>query len=242
MEVGRGTSLGLSIALVVTAFVTPVRSQGLVVDGAGNVGIGTTSPAERLHIVAGRPNILVDGTTGGSQGTEMLTLRRSQGNVRIRLERGSGQAWSLTNFDGIFRISDTAVSGQAFELDGSGNLTIGGSLTENSSRALKTDIEPIDDREVLAKLVALPVFKWRYKTDQTKQARVGPMAEDFQEAFGIGDGKRIALGSVSGVSLAAIRGLNQRFEEAKAEMQSVVEAKQRDVEALRQATAGRRSG
>jgi septal ring factor EnvC (AmiA/AmiB activator) len=55
---------------------------------------------------------------------------------------------------------------------------------------------------------------------------VGPMAQDFQAAFGLNgsDDKHISVVDESGVALAAIQGLNQKLEETRAEL------KRRDVE------------
>lgn len=159
-------------------------------------------------------------------------LKRSGGNIRIQLDSG-GNAWNVTHAFGDFRITKPGTGVVAFDLKGSGNLTIGGALTQNSSRAVKTDIEPVDDREMLRRIVKLPVYKWKYEADETKQPQVGPMAEDFHEAIGIGDGRHIALGSVSGVSIAAIRGLNEVLEEKSARLEALVEARDAEMAALR---------
>jgi hypothetical protein len=73
-----------------------------------------------------------------------------------------------------------------------------------SSRNFKTDIKPSDKREVkgFAKaLKNLPLYTWRYKGDDVRH--FGPIAEEFKEKFGVGDGKTLHLVDVMGVMLAA---------------------------------------
>jgi hypothetical protein len=71
-----------------------------------------------------------------------------------------------------------------------------------SDRNLKEDIsEPLDSKSVVKGLKKLNLHKWKYKGDST--THVGPMAQDFKKAFGVGDGKNIHLADVMGVMLAA---------------------------------------
>lgn len=69
-----------------------------------------------------------------------------------------------------------------------------------SDEEMKEDIEPLDPEKVVEGLEILPLATWKYKGDKTPH--MGPMAQDFQEAFGVGDGKTIHLADVSGVMLA----------------------------------------
>ncbi len=79
-----------------------------------------------------------------------------------------------------------------------------------SSRDFKEDIEEIDEEDVLEGLTELPIARWKYIGDDVEH--IGPMAEDFQETFGVGDGKTIHLADVSGVLLASNKALAKRLE------------------------------
>jgi len=82
----------------------------------------------------------------------------------------------------------------------------------------KTDIEPVNTREVLQKVAALPVTSWHYKHD-LKRRYIGPMAQDFHAAFGLGsDDKTITTLDTDGVTLAAIKGLVEELKERDAEI------------------------
>lgn len=84
-----------------------------------------------------------------------------------------------------------------------------------SDRNAKENFTAINSREVLAKVIALPVTEWNYKTDGKTEQHIGPMAQDFQSAFGLNgkDGTHISVVDEGGVALAAIQGLNQRLED-----------------------------
>jgi len=103
----------------------------------------------------------------------------------------------------------------------SGGLTVNGTFVSASDRNQKENIRPVDPREVLEKVAALPIAEWNFKTD-TEARHVGPMAQDFRAAFGLGtDDKHIATVDADGVALAAIQGLNQRLNEKDAEIQEL---------------------
>jgi hypothetical protein len=88
-----------------------------------------------------------------------------------------------------------------------------------SDRNAKENIEPIDKRSILNKVVALPVAEWNYKTQDQSIRHIGPMAQDFSAAFGIGeDNKHINTVDEQGVTLAAIQGLYQIVREKDAEI------------------------
>ena len=79
-----------------------------------------------------------------------------------------------------------------------------------SDRNLKKNITPIDSSEILSRVGRLPISTWTYLTEPEGVRHVGPMAQDFYAAFGLGDSDR-SYYSVDGhgVALAAIQALNQ---------------------------------
>jgi hypothetical protein len=89
-----------------------------------------------------------------------------------------------------------------------------------SDRNLKQDFAPVDPLELLAKVTSMPVQSWSYKSSP-QEKHVGPVAQDFHVAFGLGsDDKSIATVDESGVALAAIQGLNQKLEAENAELKA----------------------
>ncbi len=87
-----------------------------------------------------------------------------------------------------------------------------------SDRNLKTQIEPVDQDQVLDRLMSLPVSTWSYRSEGTGVRHLGPMAQDFQAAFGLGASDRTILQvDGDGVSLAAIQSLARRVERLSAD-------------------------
>jgi trimeric autotransporter adhesin len=90
---------------------------------------------------------------------------------------------------------------------------------------LKHNLKKIDGKKVLAKLAAMPVYQWQPKGQNSHILHMGPMAQDFMKAFGMGeDDKLIGMQDADGVALAAIQGLNQ-----------IVKAKDAEIDLLKRA-------
>ncbi len=89
-----------------------------------------------------------------------------------------------------------------------------------SDRNLKQEITPIDGREVLERLASVPMSTWSYKSDDPSVRHLGPMAQDFHAAFGLGNTDR-AYDPIDahGVAFAAIQGLYQMVQEQNARIE-----------------------
>jgi trimeric autotransporter adhesin len=93
-----------------------------------------------------------------------------------------------------------------------------------SDRNLKEHFATVDSREVLDRIVSMPISRWDYKTD-ADTSHLGPMAQDFYAAFHLGkDDKHITTIDEEGVALAAIQGLNQKLEAALKDKNAEIEA------------------
>jgi len=85
-----------------------------------------------------------------------------------------------------------------------------------SDRDAKTAAVPVDGREILDRLTSLPVSRWTYTADPSAAPHLGPMAQDFRMAFGVGSDERfIHAVDASGVALASIQGLHQLVREQR---------------------------
>jgi hypothetical protein len=173
----------------------------------GNVGIGVTNtPDATLHVFS-KPNVqplIVVNNTTGLKSFEILTTDQANFN---------GDVYVAGKVQVASEITATAI-----------NLT--------SDRNAKEQFKPVKPREVLDKVAHLPISEWQYKSGIDKDERparhIGPMAQDFREAFSLGrDDKHITSVDADGVALAAIQGLNEKLEEKLAE-------KTREVEVLKQ--------
>jgi trimeric autotransporter adhesin len=80
-----------------------------------------------------------------------------------------------------------------------------------SSRTLKENYLAVDGEEVLARVRALPITTWSMIGGDRDVRHLGPVAEDFYHAFGLGLGETtIGLGDIDGVNLAAAKALEAR--------------------------------
>jgi len=92
------------------------------------------------------------------------------------------------------------------------------SFNTTSARAEKTAVEPVDPESVLDGVRSLSVSTWKFDEDDDTR-HIGPMAGDFQEAFGVGgDSESIATVDADGVALAAIQGLSEELDDAREEL------------------------
>jgi hypothetical protein len=108
----------------------------------------------------------------------------------------------------------TGVAADNVTVTGSCSVPAGGatSWTCTSDRAMKESFSTINPKDILSKVVALPLSTWQYKG--VSRRHLYPMAQDFWAAFGLGvDDKSIGSGDVGGVALAAVQGVNQKLNE-----------------------------
>ncbi len=122
--------------------------------------------------------------------------------------------------DGTFRFSKLGTGGPEITVrqrqDGGGGPTlfVDGSVQATnvvyaSLRSKKTDFAPVDRAEILDKVVQMPIETWRYKAETDGVRHVGPMAEDFNGAFGFGKNSwGISSVDAYGVALASIQALH----------------------------------
>jgi hypothetical protein len=156
----------------------------------GNVGIGTATPSQKLVVSGGGTELqVIPGYLNGSPDTNAVTLE-IPGGKKLGV-------WDDLVVAG--EVTCTAV-----------NIT--------SDRNAKEQFKPVSPRDVLAKVAALPITEWQYKT-QGDARHIGPMAQDFHAAFGTGrDDRHITSVDADGVALAAIQGLNEMVKEREVEL------------------------
>lgn len=145
------------------------------------------------------------------------------GNAKLR------QLSIVSNGEDQFRVS---ASGDA-QLRGS--ISVGGKLTcqvleVTSDRNAKTAIEPVDAMGLLDRILDLPISAWRYQNDSGGR-HIGPMAQDFYEAFNVGsDDKHISPLDAASVAIAGVQALakevRKRDEQLAARDKEVASLKQ----------------
>jgi hypothetical protein len=148
---------------------------------------------------------------------------------------GSDTVDTQSQADGDFVVyAPTAVRMYAGPVGGGGCiLTSGAGWSCASDRALKSAVVAVDARAVLDKVAALPVTEWSL-TSQPAVRHVGPMAQDFHAAFGLGsDDTTITTVDAQGIALAAIQGLNAKLEQQVTAKDAAIQALEVELAELR---------
>jgi hypothetical protein len=152
---------------------------------------------------------------------------------------GTGGAYS----GGPNRFDVLATGGVGFfvpsgnmQIDTAGNVSAR-SFTPTSDRNAKRDFAPVNSRKILEKVTGLPIQTWVFK-DDALVPHIGPMAQDFHAAFGVGpDDKHIATVDADGVALAAIQGLDQKVESENATLRADLKKRGEQIAGLEQRLA-----
>jgi hypothetical protein len=182
-----------------------------LVRAAGGVGINTTNPVVPLT---------VEGSGAfNSIAAAAIAVKNSTTNRTWE--------WHVLD-DGKMQFADFTATATRMVIDTSGNVGIGTATPTNklhviggvsatvfvttSDRNAKKDFEPVSAQEILEKVATLPLSRWNFK-ELPNGTHLGPMAQDFHAAFGLGNTDAgIATVDADGVALAAIQGLNEKVE------------------------------
>ena len=128
---------------------------------------------------------------------------------------------------GVYFYTNPDLSAYVY-LDGGSN-----SWMSSSDRNLKENIVEVDYRDVLKKLLTVPISTWNFKSASNDLPHMGPMAQDFYAAYGLGDDDtHISAMDGMGVSLAAIRGLYLDMREKNGELKSAVAKNSEEIKSL----------
>jgi hypothetical protein len=112
-----------------------------------------------------------------------------------------------------------------------------GTWASASDRNMKTNVARLDDSDVLDKVSRLPISTWSYKSERGVR-HVGPMAQDFYAAFGVGeDDKHITSIDEDGVALAAIKALHAENATLRARLAAVTASQAAQIAALKASQA-----
>jgi len=111
--------------------------------------------------------------------------------------------------DNIFRIAGWSAAANAFQMDGSGNLTMLGNVTAYSDIRKKKDITTIENAlDMVSRMRGV-----RFRRIDTDQVGVGVIAQEMlevlpevvQQGIGNDDTMSVAYGNIVGVLIEAIK-------------------------------------
>lgn len=176
--------------------VNPASSLGLSGQmGSSAYGITSANNAQALS----NANILQSGFSTAMNGySNQASTLNSQYNSQLG-------AWGAQSAN-----SANATSGL---FSGLGSLA-GMGMMAFSSKKLKEDKKPTEG--ALEAVESMPVESWKYKDGVSDGGyHVGPYAEDFQKATGLGDGTKINLVDGMGITMRAVQELSKKVDDLK---------------------------
>lgn len=214
-----------------------------VANGSGNVGIGTSAPGYPLHASSSASaSVFVENSTGNGlfasvsgAGSRAVYATATGSGIALYASNGNTAGYSGYFVGGrVYFGSNIGVGVQNPQHPlhmAAGAYCDSANWVNASSRELKENFESVDSCEILERVASLPIQKWNYKRQTRETVHLGPMAEDFAAAFGLGeDDRSISTVDAAGVALAAIQGLHERLRQ-----------KECDIEALRTELASLRA-
>jgi hypothetical protein len=183
-----------------------------VAGGSGSLAAGTGSIAGGVDAIALGLRVNANGTGSvvlGSDATAATTgvFMYGDRSTTNDLTTAGSNEFLVRAAGGTVFYSNAAMTTGVVLLAGTSTWQPVGVSDENR----KTDFRDLDGEQVLDKLAALPVREWRYTTQDAAIRHVGPTAQDFRAAFGLGESD-VRIGSVDadGIALAAIKALEAR--------------------------------
>jgi len=161
-----------------------------------------------------RANANADGTFvwGDSTNTNFIVTNADTFNVRA-----SG---------GVYLYTNGALTAGMY-------LGAGGSAwNTHCDRNLKENFVEEDGERILEKISEMPITSWNYKAQDPTVRHIGPVAQDFNAAFGFGEDEFfINTSDLDGVNIAAIKALERRTRELQ-ECNDRLEAQIAELKAL----------
>jgi hypothetical protein len=173
--------------------------------GQGAVVIGYRSTADADYSLA----LGQRASTNGHAGAMVI----ADGSTTDSLEASANNQFSVRAAGGYRLFSNaTTTTGMSMNAGGSSWIVI-------SDRNRKQDFRAVDGEDLLARLRSVPVTTWRFRDEVDRSVlHIGPMAQDWERAFGFGgDGTTINMSDFDGVNLAAVQALARRTEALQAE-------------------------
>ncbi|HRN52793.1 MAG TPA: tail fiber domain-containing protein [Gemmatimonadaceae bacterium] len=211
---GSSTAIGISSTASGPASVALGGNASASADGA--VAMGYQSDASAVDAVAIGAGSVANGdssvaigfaSTAGRRGA-IVIADRSGG----RAAAGADNQFVVRAAGGIYLYSNNNSSAGAFLPAGSGT------WTSLSDRNRKQDFRALDGDFVLSRIRTMPIEEWSYISEGNQVRHVGPTAQDFRAAFGLGvDDLGISTVDIDGINLFAIQQLIERYETLKTE-------------------------
>ncbi|MDF2771977.1 MAG: hypothetical protein K0S86_1471 [Geminicoccaceae bacterium] len=259
VAIGQGTVASgvLSIALGHEAKATALTASALG-DKANAAGIGATAIGSNAE-AGGDFSVAINGGKATAVRAAAINGGIASGENSIAIGRAAdtnGQIGSIVvGADGTLTpVTATGPNQFVVRAPGgayiytSGNHSTGVSLPFGASAWAsvsdvnrKENFRTMDGEEVLAKIAGMAVSEWNYKTQGDSIRHLGPMAQDFYRAFGLGESDTtITTTDIDGINMLGVQALERRtvaLDRENRALRSELADLRADLDALRRALA-----
>jgi hypothetical protein len=181
-------------------------SSSTVPGGFANDALGDGSFAAGQRAKANHDGAFVwaDDSSNADFESQRANQFRARANGGVRFDVNNGH-WFDFRYDPQIIIASTVLTTST-----GARLTSGGVWSNSSDANLKRDFEAVDPHDILSRVAELPITTWSYRSEHDSIRHIGPTAQDFQAAFGLGGSSaHIDTVDVDGVALAAIQALQE---------------------------------
>ena len=226
-NIGIG-SVAMGLSATASGEASVAMGASATASGDESVAMGVFTTASGKYSVA-----LGDNTTASGENSTALGLSASTNGKKGSFVYGDASSFAVVSAtaDNQFVVraqniwlgtnnSVTNTAGRFLETSTGAYLTTGGTWTNSSSRSLKTNFAMVNPRDVLQKVLQLPIQTWNYKAEDARVQHIGAISQDFHGLFGFGDSvETISTVDADGVALAAIQGLHEELKDRDAKLE-----------------------
>lgn len=223
-------SIGLGYNTVASGINSIAMGEQAIANGDYSVALGTEPRASGSNATAIGVNVVSGGTAStalgyfsiasGSQSMAMGSYVKAKhpGSCFIGDYSKGTYDSSSTDHEMTMRFSG------GYRLYSNILLTTGVYMSGNTSgwsnvcdRNMKENFRRIDGEQILAKIRQMPITEWNYRGTDPSVKYIGPVAQDFHDAFRLGGEDSLGINSIciDGVNMAAIQALEKRTAELK---------------------------
>jgi Chaperone of endosialidase/Head domain of trimeric autotransporter adhesin len=211
----RSVALGLNTSA--TGAHALSMGDGTIASGGNSFAIGATSQANGAESVAMGLRVLAGGNGSVVLGSDAVTQAAATGSFIFADRSTTTDIVSFAPNEFIVRAAG------GIGLYTNAGLTAGVEMAAGGSSWLvvsdvnmKEHFRDLAGEDVLSRIAAMPVKEWNYKSQDASIRHVGPTAQDFHAAFGLGENPlRINTIDADGIALAAVRALEARTRELR---------------------------
>ncbi len=202
---------------------TTASGQSSTAMGAGTTASGNFSTAMGFQTTASGLSSTAMGINSSTNGHRGAFVYGDFSTSNI-VTATADQSFVVRATGGTTFYSDAALT-SGVSLPGGGN-----AWSTLSARHLKEAFRDEDGEPVLEKIAGLPIQSWSYRSQEPSIRHIGPTAQDFYAAFGLGESDTtITTTDIDGVNLLAIQALERRTRD----LQEQLRARDREIERLR---------